>query len=89
MRRFRVVHPFHPLTGQEFELVAYAHSWGDHRVFFRVPGEERVRSLPAAWTDVEGPDPFLALAGGRTLFRVADLVALVRLLAEQPAGRCL
>jgi hypothetical protein len=43
-----------------------------------------VRSLPAAWTDVEGPDPFLALAAGRTFFRVADLLALARLLA---AGR--
>lgn len=48
-----------------------------------------MRSLPAAWTDVEGPDPFLALAEGRTFFRVADLRALARLLAELPAGRCL
>lgn len=41
-----------------------------------------MRSLPAGWTDVEGPDPFLVLAGGRTCFRVDDLLALVRLLAE-------
>jgi hypothetical protein len=83
------VHPFHPLAGREFELVAYAHTWGEHRVFFRAPGDERVRSLPAAWTDVEGPDPFLVLAAGRTCFRVGDLVALARLLAELPAGGCL
>lgn len=58
-RRFRVVHPFHPLSGREFELVSFAHTWGEHRVFFRVPGEDRVRAMPAAWTDVEGVDPYL------------------------------
>jgi len=82
-----VTHPFHPLLGQEFDLVGYAHTWGEHRVFFREPGEERVRSMPAGWTDVEGPDPFLVLSGGRTWFRVEDLVALVRLIDELD-GRC-
>ena len=75
------------MFGQTFELVGYAHTWGEHRVFFREPGEERVRSLPAGWTDVEGPDPFLVLSGGRACFRVEDLVALVRLL-EELDGRC-
>jgi len=82
-----VTHPFHPLLGREFELVGYAHTWGEHRVFFREPGEERVRSLPVGWTDVEGPDPFLVLSGGRTDFRVDDLLALVRLL-EEIGQRC-
>ncbi|MGC8633370.1 MAG: DUF5372 family protein [Candidatus Limnocylindrales bacterium] len=82
-----MTHPFHPLLGQEFDLVGYAHTWGEHRVFFREPGEERVRSLPAGWTDVEGPDPFLVLSGGRTCFRVDDLVGLARLLDELD-GRC-
>lgn len=82
------MHPFHPLTGREFELVAYAHTWGEHRVFFRAPGDDRVRSLPARWTDVEGVDPFVVLAAGRTFFRVEDLVALARLLAELSAREC-
>ncbi|MCZ7664922.1 MAG: hypothetical protein FIA93_10300 [Deltaproteobacteria bacterium] len=77
-----VTHPFHPLTGQEFELVGYAHTWGEHRVFFRKPQEERVHSLPARWTDVEGVDPFLAISAGRAHFRVEDLVALVSLVQE-------
>ena len=81
-----MTHPFHPLTGREFELVGYAHTWGEHRVFFREPGEERVRSMPAGWTDVEGPDPFLVLAAGRSAFRVDDLLALARLLAELEGG---
>jgi hypothetical protein len=82
-----VTHPFHPLLGREFDLVGYAHTWGEHRVFFRERGEARVRSLPAGWTDVEGPDPFLVLADGQTCFRVDDLVALVRLVDELD-GRC-
>jgi hypothetical protein len=87
--RFRVVHPYHPLAGQEFELVGYAHTWGEHRVFYRAPGSERVRSLPAIWTDVVEVDAFVALAGGRSLFRVEDLlglVALVRGQTEEPVS---
>jgi hypothetical protein len=82
-----VTHPFHPLLGQEFDVVGYAHTWGEHRVFFREPDEVRVRSLPAGWTDVEGPDPFVVLAAGRTCFRVDDLGRLVRLVDELD-GRC-
>ncbi len=81
-----MTHPFHPLSGRQFELVGYAHTWGEHRVFFAEPGSDRVRSLPAGWTDVEGPDPFLVLSAGRACFRVEDLVALTRLL-EELAGR--
>jgi hypothetical protein len=51
-------------------------------VFFRRPKEERLRSLPALWTDVEGLDPFLVMAAGRAHFRIADLLALGRLLDE-------
>ena len=53
-----------------------------HRVFYREPGSGRVNSLPAAWTDVEGLDPFVVLAAGRSWFRVEDLVALAALLRE-------
>ena len=78
--RFTVTHPFHPLSGQKFELVGYAHTWGEQRVFFRQPGEAQVHSLPAGWTDVEGPDPFLVIAAGRAHFRSEDLLALADLL---------
>ncbi len=57
-------------------------------MFFREPGEERVRSLPASWTDVEGPDPFLVLAAGRSFFRVEDLVRLAILIRELETGGC-
>lgn len=77
-----MVHPFHPLTGREFELVGHAHTWGEPRVFYRESGSELVRSLPANWTDVEGPDPLIVLGEGRSYFRVDDLLALSGLLCE-------
>ena len=67
----------------EFELVGYAHTWGEHRVFYRRTGDDQVRTLPARWTDVVEPDPFLVLAAGRSLFRVEDLLALAVLVAER------
>jgi len=82
-----VVHPFHPLAGQSFELVGYSHGWGEQRVFFRLAGEVRVRSLPAGWTDVEEADPYLILAAGRTHFRVEKLLVLAALLEELDGGR--
>jgi hypothetical protein len=86
-QRFRVTHPFHPLNGREFELVGFGHTWGEHRVFFREPGETRVRSLPASWTDVGGPDPFLVLSAGRSYFRPEDLRQLSQLVSELSGGR--
>jgi hypothetical protein len=38
----------------------------------------RLHSLPTSWTDVGAADPFIALAAGRSLFRVADLIELAR-----------
>ena len=83
-----MTHPFHPLSGHEYDLVGFAHTWGEHRVFFREPGQTRVRSLPASWTDVDGPDPFLVVSGGRAHFRPQDLVQLACLLAELQARQC-
>ena len=80
------MHPFHPLAGQEFELVGYAHTWGEHRVFFRRPGEGRVRTLPAGWTDVVAVDPWVLLAAGRSFTRVEDLLSLAALIAEMAEG---
>ncbi len=37
-------------------------------------------ALPAAWTDVVAPDPFVLAAHGRSLFRTQDLWELVRML---------
>jgi hypothetical protein len=76
------------LKGQEYDLVGFAHTWGEHRVFFRKPGDQRVYSLPAGWTDVEAPDPYVAISAGRSLFRTEDLLALSTLI-EDLSGPCL
>ena len=76
-RRFRVTHPFHPLFQQEFELVSYRQDWGEDRVWFQ-DKLGRLHSLPTSWTDAGAVDPFVALAAGRSLFRVSDLIELAR-----------
>lgn len=88
---FTVTHPFHPLSGKRFDLVGYAHTWGEHRVFFRKPGDTRVYSMSANWTDVEAVDPVLGREA-RAHFRVDDLLVLIRVLREiDPGGdvRCI
>ncbi len=76
-----MTHPHHPLFGQEFDLVTYRHAWGEHRVFFH-DQEGRLRCLPATWTDVVAPEPFVEVSAGRSLFRIEDLLALAALLRE-------
>jgi hypothetical protein len=63
-------------VGREFVFVAVRQTWGEDRVFF-FDDEGIQRSLPTAWTDAAVPDAFVALAGGRSALRVADLLVLV------------
>ena len=37
--------------------------------------------MPAAWTSLQTPDPFVVTAAGRAYFRAADLLGVVALLA--------
>jgi uncharacterized protein DUF5372 len=43
--------------------------------------------LPASWTDVDGLDPFLVQAAGRSLFRPEDLLKLAALMGELSGRR--
>ena len=47
-RIFQVTHPFHPLSGREFELLNVTRCCGDERVFY-VDATDEVRSVPARW----------------------------------------
>jgi hypothetical protein len=76
-----VTHPFHPLCGREFSLVTYRRNWGENRVYFH-DEHGRLTSLPAEWTSLAPPDPFVAVSGGRSLFRFQDLVDLAAMLRE-------
>jgi uncharacterized protein DUF5372 len=80
-RVVRITHPFHPQCGREFELLAWHQAWGEDRVCFH-DEHGRLRSVPAAWTNVVEPDPFVTLAAGRSAFRVADLLRLADLLGR-------
>ena len=72
------MHPFHPHCGESYELLSHRRSWGEDRVTFR-DREGRLRLLPATWTSVVGPDPFVVVSAGRAVFRVEDLLSLVEL----------
>jgi hypothetical protein len=73
------------LFRQQFELIAYRRSWGEERVWFQ-DGDGRTHSQPASWTDIIAVDPFVAVAAGRSLFRVADLIELAKQIDEWKLG---
>ncbi len=74
-----MTHPFHPLGGQDFEFVAYRQNWGEDRVHLHDENGQ-LFSLPAGWTDVAAPDPFVVMAAGRCPFTIDGLLALADLL---------
>ncbi len=81
-----MTHPFHPLYGQQFEILSCRHNWGEYRVTF-YDTADHVRGLPAAWTSIVPPDPTVVLADGRAAFRVADLLQLSHLIERIEEGR--
>jgi hypothetical protein len=76
-----VTHPYHPLCGQSFELVVQRNEYGAERVFYR-ESDGRLRFLPASWTSLAAPDPFVIAAAGRTHLRLEDLIRLAELMRE-------
>ena len=81
-RFFTVTHPFHPWRGRRFEWVDLRRAWGQWRVFYLVT-EREIASMPASWTDVGPSDPFVEQAQGRSLARVEDLLALVKMTRKE------
>ena len=79
--KIRITHPFHPLCGQAFTFVVSKELYGQERVTFELP-DGACRSVPTGWTDYEPPDPYLSIGGGRSRFRVEDLLALVDLIEQ-------
>lgn len=75
-----MTHPFHPWFGRLFAFVEVRRTWNQDRVFF-FDDDGVLRSLPTEWTDAGDPDVFVAVAAGRSPFRVEDLLALTELIA--------
>ena len=81
-----MTHPFHPLSGCQFELVTYRQNWGEDRVYFH-DDQGQLRTLPAGWTSLGADDPFVVVSAGRSAFRTTDLLELARLLNELREAR--
>jgi hypothetical protein len=62
-------------------LATRKQNWGEDRVMY-FDQQGRVRSLPAAWTDVDPPDTRSQVAAGRAYLRVDDLLKLGELVFE-------
>lgn len=76
-----MTHPFHPLSGKVFTLITCRNNWGEQRAYYQ-DETGSLRSIPLTWTSLAPVDPFVKLAAGRALFRVADLLELSRLLVS-------
>ena len=70
-----MTHPFHPWSGRAFP-VQRSVTTGSVALVRCMVDEERVRSLPVAWTDRRTVDDFERLSAGRSLFRPDDPDAL-------------
>jgi hypothetical protein len=77
----RVTHPFHPLCGQELECVGRRHNWGEDRILYR-DSQGYLASVPTGWTSVAPEDPYVVLGGGRSPFRITDLLELAALVTR-------
>jgi hypothetical protein len=62
-------------------MVTYRNNWGEDRVYFH-NSAGCLSSIPAWWTTVVAPDPFVAVAGSRCFFRYEDLIQLVELMEK-------
>jgi hypothetical protein len=80
-KTFKVTHPFHPWHGHEFELVTCHQKSGEVLLFFK-DDRDRLRTMPAQWTDVCPPDPYEAIADRQSHFRLLDLIELSRLVNQ-------
>jgi hypothetical protein len=56
--------------------------WGEDRVTFE-HSDGTLHSVPLGWTDVVPADPYLSVGGGRSRFRVEDLLALAGLVVSR------
>jgi hypothetical protein len=72
------------LCGRTFELAAQNREFGEDRVFYR-DAEGRMRYLPARWTSLAVPDPFVIAAAGRAYFRLEDLIRLAEQMRDMQA----
>jgi hypothetical protein len=74
-RRVRITHPFHPLSGQQFDLIEQRSCFGASYLYFE-DDCGRVREIPAVWTDFVKGDAWVELAAGRSPLHAQYLLEL-------------
>jgi Family of unknown function (DUF5372) len=60
--------------------------WGEDRVTIQLEDGSPL-SVPVSWTDAIPADAYITVGGGRSRFRVEDLLALAELIAADGRGR--
>jgi hypothetical protein len=83
---FEITHPFHPRRGAKFVLTTRKKNWGEDRVMY-FDSKGKLRSILASWTSLAEQDLFAQASGGRSWFRVDDLLSLCAQIAELPGGK--
>ena len=81
----RVIHPFHPLNGQQLARVGEGYNRYGMTLLLGT-GDGSVCSVPPQWTDLAAPDPEIVMGERRALFRVADLLELAHLVDRLRRG---
>ena len=82
----RIIHPFHPLSGQRLQYIGTRYTRYGKKLLLRVD-DVTICSVPPQWTDVIAPDPEVVMGQQRALFRVTELLELASLLARLPAEK--
>jgi Family of unknown function (DUF5372) len=66
-----------------FAFVVAKPLWGEDRVTFEHP-DGGLCSVPVSWTDCVPADPYRSIGGGRSRFRVEDLLTLAEMVTTRP-----
>ena len=70
-----MTHPYHPLHDHEFEIHNLVTTGGVPLVCY-ITDAATLASIPVSWTSLRSVDDFERVSGGRSLWRIDDLVAL-------------
>lgn len=85
-RRIRITHPFHPLSGKQFDLVEHRCIFTESFVYFH-DDDGHLREIPAAWTDFVKGDAFVELAASRSPLHAGCLLELAGLVERMKPAR--
>ncbi len=61
------------------------HNWGEDRAYFH-DDDERLTSVPTAWTSISAADPIVAVSAGRSPFKAQDLLEVAELIEAMTGG---